>query len=340
MEFAPVKKKSNSFLIFAVIAAVIVLLLIALPNQLTHPMRKQSMEVLGPLIRTVETPLNTVSRMDSKLKTLDQAQAEVAKLSAQVAELQLRNQLLSDKEAENKRLREMLGFQAASQYELLPCRVISREPSSWWDSVQINVGWANNEDLDKKYHGKYSLTADQPVVSPRGVVGKTGNVSRFVTDVILLVNQNCSISATIEGTKDQGIVQGQGNFEEGKPLVKVNYLPKTSLVAVGQFAVTSGLGPYFPAGLRLGTVTEVPPLKNQYPTFGLYREALIEPTADLNQLDELFIVLGPKNETKEQDQGKSASDSDKDKSDSSSNSGSSSNTDANTPTSAPMDPNK
>lgn len=26
----------------------------------------------------------------------------------------------------------------------------------------------------------------------------------------------------------------------------------------------------------------------------MYREAIIEPTANLNQLDELFIVLGPK----------------------------------------------
>jgi rod shape-determining protein MreC len=115
-----------------------------------------------------------------------------------------------------------------------------------------------------------------------------------VTDVILMVNQNCSISATVDGTHDQGIVKGQGNFEEGKPRVLVDYLPKDSQVGVGQFIVTSGLGPYFPAGLRLGTVIEVPPVKNEYPTFGLYREAVIEPTADLNQLDELFIVLGPK----------------------------------------------
>ena len=109
-----------------------------------------------------------------------------------------------------------------------------------------------------------------------------------------MVNQNCSISATVEGTHDQGIVQGQGNFEEGKPRVMMDYLPKNSQVAPGQFIVTSGLGPYFPAGLRLGMVIEAPPVKNEYPTFGLYREAVIEPTADLNQLDELFIVLGPK----------------------------------------------
>jgi rod shape-determining protein MreC len=129
------------------------------------------------------------------------------------------------------------------------------------------------------------------------VVGKTGTVSRYVTDIILLVNTNCSISATVDGTRDQGIVEGQGNFEEGKPRVVVNYLPKDSQVTIGQFVVTSGLGPYFPAGLRLGTVVDVPPLEKQYPTFGLYRQAFIEPTADLNKLDELFIVLGPKQDT-------------------------------------------
>lgn len=282
-----------------------VLLIVAcflLPDQLTQPLRKETLELLGPVLRTTEAPVRYFSHMDSKLKTLDEAQAEVTQLHAQVAELQLRNQLLTDKAAENARLREMLGFQTASQYELLPCRVISRDPSSWWDSVQINVGWENNKDLDKKFHGKYSLTSDQPVVSPRGVVGKTGVVSRYVTDVILLVNENCNISATVEGTHDQGIVQGQGNFEEGTPRVKVKYLPKNSQVTPGQFVVTSGLGPYFPAGLRLGTITEVPPLKNEYPTFGLYREATIEPTADLNQLDELFIVLGPKQESQQESQ--------------------------------------
>ena len=80
-------------------------------------------------------------------------------------------------------------------------------------------------------------------------------------------------------------------------------LPKNSQVAPGDFVITSGLGPYFPAGLRLGTVVEVPPVKNEYPTFGLYREAVIEPTADLNRLDELFIVLGPKEGEKTNDKG-------------------------------------
>jgi len=293
--------KSTASLVVLLVGIALILVCFLLPDQVTRSMRKETMELLGPILRTAEQPVAFFRGMDSKLKTLDQAQAEVSNLQHQIAELQLRNQLLSDKETENARLREMLGFQAASKYELLPCRVVSREPSSWWDSVQINVGWDNNKELDKKYDGKFSLTSDQPVVSPRGVVGKTGNVSRYVTDVILLVNQNCSISATIEDSHDQGIVKGQGNFEQGDPRVLVDYLPKDSKIKVNDFIVTSGLGPYFPAGLRLGTVIEVPPVKNEYPTFGLYRQAVIEPTANLNQLDELFIVLGPKQQTDKPD---------------------------------------
>jgi rod shape-determining protein MreC len=248
------------------------------------------------VVRLVEKPVHFFSHMDARLKTLDEAQAEVTALRQQNAELQLQNQLLADKGAENARLREMLGYREASQYRLRPCRVVSREPSNWWTTVQVNVGWQDEPDLKP----------DQPVVSPRGVVGKTGTVTRDVTDVILMVDKNCSISALVEdapaagaptdpsGNHDHGIVQGEGNFEEGTPLVKILYLPKDSQVGAGQFVVTSGLGPYFPAGLRLGTIKEVPALTKTYPTFGLYREAVVEPTADLNHLDELFIVLGPK----------------------------------------------
>jgi rod shape-determining protein MreC len=266
------------------VGCALILVCFLLPDQVTQSMRDKTMAVLGPILRTTEKPVVFFGRMDTKLKTLDQAQAEVTRLNHQVAELTVENQVLTDKAAENARLREMLHFREASPYRLRACRVVSRQPSNWWTTVQVNVGWADDPDLAK----------DQPVVSPRGVVGKTGTVSRDVTDVILMVDRNCSISALVEGTHDHGIVRGQGNFDESKPQVLVDYLPKDSQVTVGQFIVTSGLGPYFPAGLRLGTVHEAPPLNNEFPTFGMYRQAFIEPTADLKQLDELFIVLGPK----------------------------------------------
>ncbi|MCE0498338.1 MAG: rod shape-determining protein MreC [Methylacidiphilales bacterium] len=289
------KKSTYQLLLLGFICALL-LSCFLLPEQFSQDLRIGTKRLFGPVLRLAEKPVHFFTHMDARLKTLDQAQVEAASLRRQIAELQLQNQLLTNKAAENARLREMLGYRDASQYRLRACQVISREPSNWWVSVQVNVGWQDEPDLKP----------DQPVVSPRGVVGKTGIVTRYITDVILMVDKNCSISALVEnpqdpgaptdlsGNHDHGIVQGEGNFEEGTPLVKILYLPKDSQVQVGQFVVTSGLGPYFPAGLRLGTIKEVPPLTKTYPTFGLYREAVVEPTADLNHLDELFIVLGPK----------------------------------------------
>jgi rod shape-determining protein MreC len=279
-----VKKSSTSLLVVIGLLSAFVIVCYFLPDQFTHTLRKGALEIFGPILRAGERPVKFVTSVDTKLQTLDQAQAEVLRLREQVSVLTMQNQILQDKTAENQRLREMIGFRDASPYRLRACRVLSRDPDSWWTSVQVNVGWRDDPDIAK----------DQPVVSPRGVVGKTGTVSRDVTDVILMVDRNCSITATVDGTHDQGIVKGQGNFEQGGARIMMEYLPKNSTIAQGQFIVTSDLSPNFPAGLKIGQVSEVPPLNNGFPTFGMYREAIIEPTADLNRLDELFIVLGPK----------------------------------------------
>ena len=261
------KKSSTSLLVVIGLLSAFVIVCFFLPDQFTHSLRKGALEIFGPILRAGERPVSFVTNVDSKLKTLDQAQAEVLRLREQVAVLTMTNQVLQDKTTENQRLREMIGFRDASPYRLRACRVLSRDPD---------------------------IAKDQPVVSPRGVVGKTGTVSRDVTDVILMVDRNCSITATVDGTHDQGIVKGQGNFEQGGSRIMMEYLPKNSTIAQGQFIVTSDLSPNFPAGLKIGQVSEVPQLNNGFPTFGMYREAVIEPTADLNRLDELFIVLGPK----------------------------------------------
>jgi rod shape-determining protein MreC len=279
-----VKKSSTALLVTVLVLCFFTVACFLLPDQITQTLRKEALEVFGPILRTGERPVRFVSNVDNRLKTLDQAQAEVEKLKQQIAELTVQNHILQDKTSENARLREMIGFRDAAPYRLRACRVLTRQPDSWWTSVQVDVGWHDDPDLAK----------DLAVVTPRGVVGKTGTVSRDVTDVILMVDRNCSITAALENTHDNGIVKGQGNFEEGGTHVMMEYLPKSSQVAPGQFVVTSDLSPNFPAGLKIGQVTEVPPLSNDYPTFGMYREAVIEPTADLNQLDELFVVLGPK----------------------------------------------
>jgi cell shape-determining protein MreC len=49
----------------------------------------------------------------------------------------------------------------------------------------------------------------------------------------------------------------------------------------------------FPQGLRIGEVTQLVPLRDTG-GHGLYREVIIQPSADLSKIDLLFVVLRQK----------------------------------------------
>lgn len=263
--------------------AVLVILGLVQSESTQQKMRRVAYDVSAPALNLLHTVKGFFTKVDSGLQTLQEAQAKAEELKAENARLQTEINLLHDLSKENDRLREMLGFKTESQFKLLPTRIISRDPSSWWNSVQINRGWYDDKSLDK----------DMPVVSPRGVIGKTSVVGKNITEVILLVDENCKIAATIQGSGAQGICVGDSNYQEGRPRARMKFIDRNATISVGELVFTSGLGGVFPQGLLIGTISEVPKLKDTS-TAGLYQEAVIEPAVDLRQLDELFIIVGAK----------------------------------------------
>jgi len=274
-----------NFVACTAVAAVVAVALL-LPREWKAQMQVLALDAVSPVIGLYDRARFFYGDARGGFKSLGEAQGEARALRAENAQLATENTVFKNLEAENLRLREMLDFKKSSQYKLLACRVVSRDPSNWWNTVIINRGWYEVEKMPGDLH----LTSDLPVITPRGVVGKTGIVSRDTTEVVLLINQNCKIAAVVEGSRDQGIVVGLGAPSEGSPRIKMQYLPRNARVGIGERIFTSGLGGVFPPGLFLGTVLEAPPLSASS-NFGLYREATIDPALDLTQLDELFVVL-------------------------------------------------
>jgi rod shape-determining protein MreC len=274
-------KKSYVFIALALLIIVIIGATLS-PGAVTT-FRQWALTAVAPAVQFSDWVRSLYSDVNAGLTTLDAAQAEVVKLRSENARLATENSYLIDLRKENNRLREMLGFKQASQYRLMTARVVSRDPSNWWNTVMINRGWSDDENL----------TPDLPVVTPRGIVGKTGTVSRSVTEVILMVNENCKISCVIEGSREQGIIVGEGVAAEGKPKARMKFIARNAEIAVGERVFTSGLGGVFPSGLLLGTIEMVPPLSASE-NFGLYREAVLDTAVDPSQLDELFVVIGAK----------------------------------------------
>ncbi len=286
-----------SFIVpMAAIAVVVGFLL--LPQNWKSKLQGVFLDAVGPIIRFYDRGHGLYDETRNGFKSLDAAVKEARDLREQNAQLQTENSVYRNLEEENRHLREMLGFKQDSQFKLLACRVVNRDASNWWNRVSINRGW---KDTDR-------LTPDLPVVTPRGLVGKTGTVGRYDTEVILMSDQNFAISASLEGSNDQGMVVGMGAPGEGRFRARMTYLPRDSKPLVGTRVFSAGVGGVFPAGLFLGTVLEVPSLAAPLPAtgakvsgassalgggsgFGLFREIVIDPAIDLTHLDELFVIL-------------------------------------------------
>ena len=126
------------------------------------------------------------------------------------------------------------------------------------------------------------------MVSPQGVIGKTGIIGSKLTEVTLLVNENCRITAKLEESRQQGILVGEGSVREGSPRTRLLFIPREASLVLGEKVFTSGLDGVFPPGLFLGIVSEIP----EPPAGSLYREVVVTPSFDLSQLKNIFVVIG------------------------------------------------
>ena len=242
-----------------------------------------SHDTLSPVYRVVGWGKQGAGHLHDRVRAGEEVLRELDELRLERARLAAENSLLQGQEEEIAGLREMLAFKKDSSYRLLAARVIERDPSNWWNAVII----------DRGYDDDPALAPDQPVVSARGVVGKTGTVGRLTTRIILLVDENCKISAVSESSRSRGIIQGSTSISGGRPQCRFSFVAREFELSVGERVFTTGLGGTFPANLLIGTVVEAPPLSTER-NFGLYRDGTVQPTADLNDLQNVFVILGLK----------------------------------------------
>jgi rod shape-determining protein MreC len=124
-----------------------------------------------------------------------------------------------------------------------------------------------------------------PVVTDEGLVGKTTTIGDNISIVLLLSDENCRVAATVEGSKEQGIVSGERVSGSVMPLLDLNFLTKQANLQPGMKAYTSGVGGVFPSGLLIGTV-------QSFRVRELDGQAQIAPAVDLSHLEDVFVVTG------------------------------------------------
>ena len=200
---------------------------------------------------------------------------ENRRLSEEMIRLQTKVTMLENLAAENRKLREQLDFHDAQPDRLIAAQIISRSVSGWWQSVRINKGT------------QQGIQPNSPVISSDGLVGRISSAAAFSSEVLLVSDPACKVSARISRTGAFGIVSGRGTNLKGYPVARMEFIHKDIPVREGDAVVTSGLGGIFPKDILIGYVDKVHSEEN-----GLYQYADIIPKAVVYLMDVVFISAG------------------------------------------------
>jgi rod shape-determining protein MreC len=235
-------------------------------------------EIQAGYYRAISPFLKAGSAMETKARTfLDEVrhskelEVEVGRQRDEVGRLRLIESRFRELESENANLRHALNFAKATKFEVVAARIARRQPTTWWQTVEIDRG------------ENAGIGTQLPVLSNEGLVGQIDQTRPDRATVILLTDEKCQVSAKVEGTPEVGIVSGQRAFD-GSPKLRLRFLTKDTVVRQGQRVFTTGRGGLFPANILLGTVESVE-------KGSLDSEALVRPSVNFADLETVFVVL-------------------------------------------------
>jgi rod shape-determining protein MreC len=104
-----------------------------------------------------------------------------------------------------------------------------------------------------------------------------------MAEVILLTDEMCRVSAKVDGTLEQGILEGERAGLDMRPDLRLRFLTRNALINPGTNVISTGEGGVFPAGLLIGRV-------KRFENRDITGEAIIEPAVDFSMLEYVFIL--------------------------------------------------
>lgn len=232
-----------------------------------------STTIVAPVQRGVTTVFRPVGNFFSSLGNLSDLRADNTDLRNRVAELSTQIGESQAIEAENERLRELLGLDESwTTMDRVAATVIATVPANYRWAVRIDRG--SNDGVE----------ADMAVVAPEGLVGKIISVEPDTSIVLLLIDPQAAARARIKEEGFTGIARGNGADQS----LSLEGIHPEANVREGDEVITSGydLG-IFPPSIPIGEVVEA-----TGQSADVEQDIEIQPWVDFNSMDFVEVLLG------------------------------------------------
>ena len=273
--------------ILALLVAVSLILLTAYfgesPSSPLHTVQRGIVEVLSPIQNGASKALKPVRDVAGWFSDTFSAKSQRDQLKKQVASLRLQldkaqQQLLQDQQlAKQVALDNNIGISA---YQPVAAHVIGRDPTLWYQTIEVDKGSADG------------IRRGDPVLGDGALVGKVSTLGPNYSIVTLITDHSFAVTALVQNqVGDAGLlVPAVGNPNQ----LLLQNLNAHAQIQSGAQVVTSGFrsGPLqslYPPGIPIGQVSDSNPqddlLTNQ--------QVKVSPVADLRHLDAVQILTQP-----------------------------------------------
>lgn len=183
--------------------------------------------------------------------------------------LSARVQQLASLEAENMRLRDLLGSSIKIGERVLIAEILSVDMASYRQQVLINKGTSSG------------VFVGQPVLDANAVMGQVIQTNPFSSTVLLITDSDHALPVEVNRNGLRTIAIGTGLSQE----LELLHIPKNADVRVGDLLVTSGMGGRFPAGYPVARVAQV-----RHAPDNPFTVVTAQPTARLDRSREVLLV--------------------------------------------------
>jgi rod shape-determining protein MreC len=183
--------------------------------------------------------------------------------------LQARLQQLDALEAENMRLRDLLGSSFKIGERVLIAELISVDMAPYRQQVMINKGSSSG------------VFVGQPVLDAHAVVGQVIRTTPSTATVLLITDAAHALPVQINRNGLRTIAEGTGLIDN----LRLPYVANNADAHEGDLLITSGLGGHFPPGYPVAKIYEV-----KHEPGKPFAKVIATPNANLQRIREVLLV--------------------------------------------------
>lgn len=224
----------------------------------------------------IENPIESLKNIGEDITSFYKLKQENDYYRSQLEMLALYRAELEEAYRQIAQLKELADMQtAANEYTLTSAKVIYRSFDTFNHALVINRGSADG------------VKVNQAVITTKGLIGKVAEVFEDSAVVRLLTTQDVQnkVSVKIQLSPSASAEAVLERYDPNRGAFVLQLLDTNSAVIKDMTVISSGLGGVFPAGLLVGTVTEVEQLVN-----AIGMKIYVSPSANFYSFDYVFVV--------------------------------------------------